>query len=466
MKRKAIHIADNGFGVLIKLFDFSIINLIIMLLFKFAEIQHSVVDVSTGLLFSSIFLLIGEYAGLYKKKLSDRMITVFYTLTLTTVLSVVVMELIRIKFSTLPDYSEDPLRMQYTIVWYCLVLMLTLSGRLCSYIIYKLLNRNQKIAIIGLTAPGLIIENALLKEYAKTNTTIVFYDDRSQTRFGYPNKGKYKGSVDNLLAHAKEGGIDQVYIALPMIAKKRIKEILSDLADTTVDTFIVPDMLAYSTNLSQLKMIGRVQTYSVFGSPFEGIHAVTKRMIDIVVGGLITLMILPVMAVVAIGVKLSSPGPVLFKQDRYGLGGKKIKVWKFRSMKVMENSEVVTQATKGDPRVTKFGAFIRRTSLDELPQFFNVLQGTMSIVGPRPHAVSHNEEYRKIVDNYMIRHKMKPGITGLAQISGFRGETDTLDKMEKRIEFDIRYMQSWTPFADIKIIFLTIFKGFVSETAY
>ncbi|RAH21075.1 sugar transferase, partial [Vibrio vulnificus] len=151
---------------------------------------------------------------------------------------------------------------------------------------------------------------------------------------------------------------------------------------------------------------------------------------------------------------------------RYGLGGKKIKVWKFRSMRVMENDAVVTQATKNDPRVTKFGAFIRRTSLDELPQFINVLQGSMSIVGPRPHAVAHNEEYRVLVDNYMIRHKIKPGITGWAQINGYRGETETVDKMEKRIQYDIQYMQNWSLWLDIKIIFMTVFKGFVSETAY
>ncbi|MGL5310242.1 MAG: exopolysaccharide biosynthesis glycosyltransferase VpsL, partial [Plesiomonas shigelloides] len=174
----------------------------------------------------------------------------------------------------------------------------------------------------------------------------------------------------------------------------------------------------------------------------------------------------PVLLFVAIGVKLSSPGPVLFKQDRYGLGGKCIKVWKFRSMKVMENSDKVVQATRNDPRVTRFGAFIRRTSLDELPQFFNVLQGSMSIVGPRPHAVAHNEEYRAIVNRYMVRHMVKPGITGLAQINGFRGETDTVDKMEMRVKYDLRYIQTWSLALDIKIIFLTIFKGFVGETAY
>ncbi|HBS2773414.1 TPA: exopolysaccharide biosynthesis polyprenyl glycosylphosphotransferase, partial [Klebsiella quasipneumoniae subsp. similipneumoniae] len=167
-----------------------------------------------------------------------------------------------------------------------------------------------------------------------------------------------------------------------------------------------------------------------------------------------------------IGIKLTSPGPVLFKQNRYGLNGKQIQVWKFRTMRVMENSAVVTQATRNDPRITKFGAFLRKTSLDELPQFINVLQGRMSIVGPRPHAVAHNEQYRVLVENYMIRHKVKPGITGLAQINGFRGETDTLDKMEKRIQFDLQYIQSWSLLLDLKIIFLTFFRGFVGKNAF
>ncbi|GAB7200752.1 hypothetical protein OS12_21940 [Dickeya oryzae] len=191
-----------------------------------------------------------------------------------------------------------------------------------------------------------------------------------------------------------------------------------------------------------------------------------KRLEDLVIGGVITLMISPLLLLIAIGIKLTSPGPVLFKQDRYGLSGNKIKVWKFRSMHVMENSDVVKQATKNDPRVTRFGAFLRRTSLDELPQFFNVLQGTMSIVGPRPHAVVHNEQYRQLVENYMIRHKVKPGISGLAQVNGYRGEVDTLDKMEKRVYYDITYIQSWSLWLDLKIIFRTIFKGFIGENAY
>ena len=170
--------------------------------------------------------------------------------------------------------------------------------------------------------------------------------------------------------------------------------------------------------------------------------------------------------IIGAAIKLNSPGAVIFKQDRYGLDGRKIKVWKFRSMTVTENSDVVTQATKGDTRITKVGAFLRKTSLDELPQFFNVFKGDMSVVGPRPHAVAHNEEYRKLVTYYMLRHKVLPGITGWAQVNGWRGETDTLNKMEKRIEYDLAYIRNWTLWWDIKIVFMTIFKGFVGKNVY
>ena len=170
--------------------------------------------------------------------------------------------------------------------------------------------------------------------------------------------------------------------------------------------------------------------------------------------------------IIACLIKLTSPGPIIFKQTRYGMDGKPIKVWKFRSMSVMENDNKVIQATKNDIRITKVGRLLRRTSLDELPHFFNVLFGGMSIVGPRPHAVAHNEQYRNLIEGYMLRHKVKPGITGWAQINGWRGETDTLEKMEKRVEFDLEYIREWSIWLDLKIIFLTIFKGFINKSAY
>ena len=165
-------------------------------------------------------------------------------------------------------------------------------------------------------------------------------------------------------------------------------------------------------------------------------------------------------------VKLSSPGPALFKQRRYGMDGNEINVWKFRTMRVCEDGDKVPQAKKNDPRITKLGAFLRRTSLDELPQFVNVLMGDMSIVGPRPHAVAHNELYRKQIKGYMLRHKVRPGITGWAQINGWRGETDSLLKMEKRVEHDLWYMRNWSLWLDLKIMLMTGVRGFAGANAY
>ncbi|MBF7690065.1 MULTISPECIES: exopolysaccharide biosynthesis polyprenyl glycosylphosphotransferase [Acinetobacter] len=201
-------------------------------------------------------------------------------------------------------------------------------------------------------------------------------------------------------------------------------------------------------------------------SPFTGVNKVIKRTEDICISFVIILLISPLLFIIAIAVKTTSSGPILFKQKRHGLHGQIIEVWKFRSMSVMENGDTVVQAKKNDSRVTKVGGFLRKTSLDELPQFFNVLFGTMSIVGPRPHAISHNEYYETCIPDYMLRHMVKPGITGLAQMKGWRGETDTLDKMQQRVNCDLEYIQTWSLWLDIKLIFLTILRGFIQKTAY
>ncbi|HBW9468909.1 TPA: undecaprenyl-phosphate glucose phosphotransferase, partial [Klebsiella pneumoniae] len=229
---------------------------------------------------------------------------------------------------------------------------------------------------------------------------------------------------------------------------------------------LIPDILTFNILQSRTEEINGVPVVPLFDTPLNGINMVFKRVEDVFFSIIILFLISPVLAVIALLIKLTSPGPILFKQIRYGMDGKAIKVWKFRSMKVMENDDRVIQATKNDTRVTKVGGFLRKTSLDELPQFINVLFGSMSIVGPRPHAVAHNEQYRKLIQGYMLRHKVKPGITGLAQVNGWRGETDTLDKMEKRIEYDLEYIRTWNIVLDIKIIFLTVFKGFIGKTAY
>ena len=201
-------------------------------------------------------------------------------------------------------------------------------------------------------------------------------------------------------------------------------------------------------------------------SPIDGPARVVKRLEDVLIGGVISLMILPVCLLIAVTIKFTSPGPVLFKQYRMGINGRLFKVYKFRSMVVHQEQDGVTQATRNDARVTKVGAFLRKTSLDELPQFFNVLQGRMSIVGPRPHALAHNEYYKELVESYMQRHKVKPGITGWAQVSGYRGETDTLNKMQKRVEYDLWYIDNWSLWLDLKIIVLTLWKGFINKNAF
>ncbi|MDX8400526.1 MAG: undecaprenyl-phosphate glucose phosphotransferase [Gallionellaceae bacterium] len=275
-----------------------------------------------------------------------------------------------------------------------------------------------------------------------------------------------QGGLADLLQDVRSGKIDYVYITLPSSAEKRTLQLVSELADTTATVCVIPDLFVFDLLHARWSYIGGVPVVSVFESPFYGVDGWLKRAEDVVLGSLILALVLLPMLLIAIAVKLSSSGPVLFKQRRYGLNGEVIEVLKFRTMSVSEDGANVAQATKNDPRITKLGAFLRGFSLDELPQFFNVLQGTMSIVGPRPHAVAHNEQYRQLIHGYMLRHKVKPGITGWAQINGWRGETDTLEKMERRVEFDLVYMRNWSLWLDIKIIAMTFFKGFFDKNAY
>ena len=325
----------------------------------------------------------------------------------------------------------------------------------------------RNVAIIGATESAVNLYNEISKNDELGFNFLGFYDDRQPERlFENSTKHDVAGRIQNAVDAARDGDISVLYIALPMKADKRIADILRQLGDTTVDVHIIPDFLISNLIHARIEHVGDVDTLSVFESPFIGAREFIKRTEDIIVASIILMLISPILIAIAFAVKFTSKGPVIFKQDRYGLDGRKIKVWKFRSMSVTENSSVVTQATKNDARITPLGGFLRRTSLDELPQFINVLKGDMSIVGPRPHAVAHNEEYRKKVEFYMLRHKAKPGITGWAQINGWRGETDTLDKMEKRVEFDLHYIKHWSLWFDIKIIFMTIFKGFKNANAY
>ncbi|MGR3277943.1 undecaprenyl-phosphate glucose phosphotransferase [Acaryochloris marina NIES-2412] len=274
------------------------------------------------------------------------------------------------------------------------------------------------------------------------------------------------GYLEELPDFVRRSHIDVVYITLPMSEEAAISNLILALQDTTACVYFVPNLMMLNLMQARVHDLNGLPMIAVMEVPFSQVQAWVKRGIDFAIAALISIAISPLMVLIAISVKLSSPGPVLFKQQRYGLNGGNIVVYKFRSMRVMEDGAKVTQATQGDPRITKVGAFLRRTSLDELPQFINVLQGRMSLVGPRPHAVAHNEHYRKLIQGYMLRHKVKPGITGWAQVNGYRGETETLDKMEKRVEFDIHYLNHWSLWLDIKIILRTALVFFNDQNAY
>jgi putative colanic acid biosynthesis UDP-glucose lipid carrier transferase len=294
---------------------------------------------------------------------------------------------------------------------------------------------------------------------------IGFYDDRPQ-QMELGERVPVKGDRLALIEAARSGQIDKVYLTLPLSREPLLNELIRELSDTTVSVYLIPDLFMFDLLHARSESINGLATISIFDTPMDGPNAVLKRIEDVVLASLILLLIAVPMLFIAVAVKLTSRGPVLFRQTRYGMDGRPIRVWKFRSMTVMEDGAAVTQASRNDCRITPLGAFLRRTSLDELPQFFNVLLGDMSVVGPRPHAVAHNEQYRRQVSRYMLRHKVKPGITGWAQVNGWRGETDTLEKMQKRIEFDLDYIENWSVWWDLKIVLLTLFKGFVHRNAY
>jgi Undecaprenyl-phosphate glucose phosphotransferase len=273
--------------------------------------------------------------------------------------------------------------------------------------------------------------------------------------------------LDNLELLVRGHAIDEVWLALSLQEEQQIKDVLYNLRHSTITIRFVPGIFEYRLLNHAVNDIAGLPVIDLNASPMVGINRLVKAVEDKVLGLAILLLVSPLIIAIALAIKLTSRGPVFFKQMRHGWDGKPIKVYKFRTMVEHGNAHgPIVQASRGDRRVTKIGAFLRQTSLDELPQFWNVLQGRMSIVGPRPHALQHNEHYKEQIDLYMLRHKVKPGITGWAQIHGWRGETDTLEKMKKRVEYDLYYIENWSLWLDIKIIFLTLFSGFVHKNAY
>lgn len=282
-----------------------------------------------------------------------------------------------------------------------------------------------------------------------------FFDDRSADRLGVEAGGDLLGGLPDLPVYVKRHGVDVIFVALPMRHVQRVLDLLDSLGDTTASIYYVPDIFVYDLIQSRSGEILGMPVVAMCETPFFGYRGVVKRVMDLAIASLALLALSPLLLLVAVLVKLTSPGPVLFRQRRYGLDGEEIRVYKFRTMTVTEDGGEIRQATRDDARITPIGRVLRRYSIDELPQLLNVLDGTMSLVGPRPHAVAHNEMYRKLIKGYMIRHKVLPGMTGLAQVNGCRGETTRLEDMEARVRFDLEYLRHWTPMLDLKIIVKT-----------
>jgi putative colanic acid biosysnthesis UDP-glucose lipid carrier transferase len=322
------------------------------------------------------------------------------------------------------------------------------------------------VVVVGAGNLGVKVAKALLAGKDSGVDFGGYFDDRADDRLHPDASSQRLGGLAGLPAYISEKGVREVYITLPLGSQPRIVDLLERVQGTTASLYFVPDVFGISIIQGRLQDMNGVPVVGICETPFTGTNQLVKRISDVILAGLILAIVSPLMLLLALGVKLSSPGPVLFAQRRNGLDGGEITVYKFRSMTSQDNGTNIPQAKRGDPRVTRFGAFIRRTSLDELPQFFNVLQGSMSIVGPRPHAVAHNELYRQVIKAYMVRHKVKPGITGWAQVNGQRGETDTIEKMQSRVEYDLEYLRNWTLSLDLQIIARSVRFLFVDRRAY
>lgn len=293
-----------------------------------------------------------------------------------------------------------------------------------------------------------------------------FFDDRADGRQPPGLRHPMLGRMAEVAAYVRRKNIKMIFISQPVSAQPRIRQLVDELKDTTASVYFLPDVYVFDLMQARFDTVGGMPVIAISETPFMGFNSVLKRGTDVAVSALALLLLAPLMLLIALAVKLGSPGPVLFKQRRYGLYGEEIYIYKFRSMTVLDDGPTIVQARAGDRRITRIGHFLRRTSLDELPQFINALQGRMSVVGPRPHAVAHNEEYRKLIKGYMLRHKVKPGITGWAQVNGLRGETATLDKMEARIRYDLDYLRNWSLWLDLWIILKTVKVVLTRENAH
>lgn len=450
-------------NAIIKILDVVLIVLLLHLIIYYYGVSHTQF-LPLGFLAAVFYLLLSEITNAHIAYYSA---SLFYEILITTILWIIVV-VGALVFLFLLKESSSYSRF-VVVVWSVSVPILLLLWHLIARELMGSLmgqsGKGRRAVVVGTGDLAAKVKNTLQRNAWLGFQYVGVYEDReanSRLRWEDDVRGRYKEMIDD----ARAGKFEVVFIALPLEAQVRIMTLVDQFGDTTVSVYMVPDFFLSDLVKGNWHNFAGMQVMSVFDTPFWGVSSWVKRVEDVVLGSLILLIILLPMLFIALAIKLTSPGPVIFKQRRYGMDGREISVLKFRSMRVMEDDTAVQQAQKNDSRLTSLGKFLRQTSLDELPQFLNVVIGTMSIVGPRPHAVSHNEDYRKDIRGYMLRHKIKPGITGWAQVNGWRGETNTLYKMQKRIDHDLWYLDNWSLWLDIKIIFMTIIVGFRGKNAY
>lgn len=355
-------------------------------------------------------------------------------------------------------------------IWAIASALLMIALRLSFYRALRFIREQgynqRRVLIVGAGKLGQTVCKRVRTSSWTGYTVTAFYDDAEDICGTTIDDLPVICGIEQFAEFVRQQHVDEVWFALPLRAERRVRELMHAIRHELVNIRLIPDIFSFRLLNHSVSDLMGMPIIDLTSSPMSGINVVVKLLLDRAFAAATLIVISPLMLGIALAIKLTSPGPVLFKQKRLGWDGKVITVYKFRSMKTHQETGKVSQATRNDPRITPIGAFLRRTSLDELPQFLNVLEGDMSVVGPRPHALEHNEIYKDLVDKYMLRHKVKPGITGWAQVNGYRGETDTLDKMEKRVEYDLYYIENWSLWLDIKIIIATFFKGFISKNAY
>lgn len=425
--------------------------------------QHYEIAVLISALFT---LIVFSTSGIYSSWRGKRWLHQARIVTMVWLSVVIILILIAFLTKTSSLFSRQWMAMWTLMAWGCL-----LTFRLGFYKILQFMRRrgwnHKRIIIVGTGELARSVARNLIEASWTGLDIVAFYDDDVCAVTREIDGIAVKCGVNNLHNIVLKYNINEVWMALPLKEEQRMKDIITSLRHSTVNIRFVPGIFGFRLFNHSITEVAGLPIIDLNASPIIGVNRFIKEFEDKVLALMILVLISPVLLLIAVGVKRSSPGPVLFKQMRHGWDGKPVRIYKFRTMVVHKEFDgIVTQASKGDQRITKFGAFLRRTSLDELPQFFNVLQGRMSIVGPRPHAIEHNNQYKEQIDAYMLRHKVKPGITGWAQVHGWRGETDTLEKMKRRVEYDLYYIENWSLWLDIKIIFLSMFTGFVHKNAY